>query len=189
MKTIQFLLLFISALAFSQNDMKARVEYEDAETAFASGDFLKTISHLEEAKKLLKKENPKILYLQILAERELAKKDTLYFPKVKNTIERIEKLPDFKSFPEEKKMEIYKMGKTLTNDKNNLISEINNKKNKEQIFINYSTIKNYKDGLSLEEFKKTYSFKKSKNITKYLNEKPHLNFIHSKKIQWYTFDG
>jgi len=67
MKTLQFLLLFISVLAFSQNDMKARIEYEEAETAFAAEDYSKAITHLTEAEKLLGEWTPKVGYLMIVS--------------------------------------------------------------------------------------------------------------------------
>ncbi|MFP9098575.1 tetratricopeptide repeat protein [Flavobacterium sp. RHBU_24] len=67
MKIITLLVLFISATVFAQNDMKARIEYEDAETAFTTGDYEKAVAHLRDAEKLLGKWTPKVSYLLILS--------------------------------------------------------------------------------------------------------------------------
>jgi TPR repeat protein len=52
---------------FAQNnDMKARMEFEDAETAYQNGDYEKTITHLTEAEKLLGFWTAKVAYLKII---------------------------------------------------------------------------------------------------------------------------
>ncbi|MFP9098574.1 hypothetical protein ACLI09_05915 [Flavobacterium sp. RHBU_24] len=169
MKRLTFLLLFISASAFAQNDMKARIEYEDAETSFAAGDFPTTLSHLEEATKLLNGGNTKIMYLQILTERELAKKDTVYFSKVKKTIEDFEKLPGYPSFSDDKKAEVYRIYKKLNDDKAAAISGMADKKISDENFKKYSYL-NWPFDITIDELKKLAGnkgfFRKTKVVDK-----------------------
>jgi TPR repeat protein len=70
---LQKLLLIIAFMVFStgnifaqNNDMKARIEYEDAETAYQNGDYEKTITHLTETEKLLGFWTAKAGYLKII---------------------------------------------------------------------------------------------------------------------------
>ncbi len=62
------MLLFFAVQGFAQNnDMKARMEFEDAETAYQNQDYSKAVTHLESAEKLLGKPTGKTRYLLILA--------------------------------------------------------------------------------------------------------------------------
>ena len=61
------ILLFSTNNIFAQNEMKARIEYEDAETAFQNKDFKLALSHLEKAESALGKWTAKISYLKIMA--------------------------------------------------------------------------------------------------------------------------
>ena len=68
------LLLILSFMLFSvgntfaqNNDMKARMEFEDAETAYQNQDYSKAVTHLESAEKLLGKPTSKTRYLLILS--------------------------------------------------------------------------------------------------------------------------
>lgn len=69
----KYILTIVMALGFvvqgfaQNNDMKARMEYEDAETAYQSQDYQKAVTHLESAEKLLGKPTAKTRYLLILA--------------------------------------------------------------------------------------------------------------------------
>lgn len=65
------LLTLWSVEAFAQNDLRARIQFEDAETAFASKDYATAITHLTEAEKLLGKWTPKVGYLMILSLNKL----------------------------------------------------------------------------------------------------------------------
>jgi TPR repeat protein len=67
------LLLIITLMVFStgslfaqNNDIKARIEYEDAETAFQNKEYQKVITHLTEAEKHLGFWTAKIGYLKII---------------------------------------------------------------------------------------------------------------------------
>ena len=188
MNILPFLFLFISVLAFPQNDTKAKIEYEDAETAFASGDFTKTLSHLEEAKKILKKENAKILYLQILAERELARKDTAYFSTVKKTIEKFEKSPGYKPFSEEKKGEIYKIYERLDSEKEAVVNEMKDTRNKESAFQNFS-FKDWELDVNIDELKEKHKESKFFKARPKKPKKPHDYFgYHLFPMGKYGFD-
>lgn len=70
--TLCTLLLAVTISATAQNTI-AKIKYEEAEEAFARQDFKTTIERLDEAKKLLKSTNPKILHLRILAAQNLIK--------------------------------------------------------------------------------------------------------------------
>ena len=62
------MLLCFAVQGFAQNnDMKARMEFEDAETAYSNKDYSKAVTHLESAEKLLGKPTGKTRYLLILA--------------------------------------------------------------------------------------------------------------------------
>jgi len=71
---LQKLLLIIIFIVFStsnifaqNNEMKARIEYEDAETAFQNKEYEKAINYLINSEKLLGKWTPKISFLKIQA--------------------------------------------------------------------------------------------------------------------------
>jgi len=61
------ILIFTSHIAQAQNEMKARLEYEDAEVAFQNRDFRKTLEHLNNTEKLLGTWTAKTGYLKTLA--------------------------------------------------------------------------------------------------------------------------
>ncbi len=61
-----FFILLLSYSSFSQS-LVAKLKYEDAETAYQQGDYVTTISKLNDAETLLKSSNPRILYLRIMA--------------------------------------------------------------------------------------------------------------------------
>lgn len=64
--------MVFSTNSFAQNnDMKARMEFEDAETAYQSQDYRKTVTHLESAERLLGKPTAKTRYLLILSLNEI----------------------------------------------------------------------------------------------------------------------
>ncbi len=60
-------MVFSTGNIFAQNEMKARIVYEDAETAFQNQEYEKTITLLTEAEKLLGKWSAKIGYLKIVS--------------------------------------------------------------------------------------------------------------------------
>lgn len=71
MKKIILTLFFIisSQLVIAQNAI-AKLKFEEAEEAYSKQDYKTTIIKLQDAEKLLKKTNPKILYLKIAARNQ-----------------------------------------------------------------------------------------------------------------------
>ena len=68
---IILLLAVLPKLLFAQNELKAKVEYEEAEQAFEKNDHKTSLQRLNEAEKLLGKTNTKILYLKILNQNQI----------------------------------------------------------------------------------------------------------------------
>src|SRR5690606_3589664 len=65
---LSFIILILTIhFAQAQNDMKARLEYEDAETAFQKGEYRKAIDHLNQTEKLLGMWTAKTGYLKTIA--------------------------------------------------------------------------------------------------------------------------
>jgi len=60
-------LLFCGAALYAQNDMRARIELEDAEKAYSEREFFKVFDHLDKAQELLGRWSHQIGYLRILA--------------------------------------------------------------------------------------------------------------------------
>ena len=60
-------MVFSTGNIFAQNEMKARIVYEDAETAFQNQEYEKTITLLTEAEKLLGKWTAKVSLLKVQA--------------------------------------------------------------------------------------------------------------------------
>lgn len=69
MKKIIYILFLLFAFTFvhAQNDIKARIEFEEAEKAFEAEDFEKSLNHLKEAEKLIGRWNPITSFLKIEA--------------------------------------------------------------------------------------------------------------------------
>ena len=61
-----FLSVIISSAAFAQNDIKAREEFTEAQTAFDETNFDKALEHLNSAQQLLGVWSPKIAHLRIV---------------------------------------------------------------------------------------------------------------------------
>lgn len=64
-------LLGFSISIYAQNDVKARIEFEEAEKAFEKNDHKTSLQRLNEAEKLLGKTNTKILYIKILNQNQI----------------------------------------------------------------------------------------------------------------------
>ena len=60
-----FILLFTFTIVQAQNDMKARIEFEEAEKAYEGKDYETALKHLNEAEKLIGKWTPLTSYLKI----------------------------------------------------------------------------------------------------------------------------
>jgi hypothetical protein len=105
---ISFLLLLGYTSMAQTSSTEAKAAYLLAEEAFNAGDWKGTISYLEQSKKKIGSPNSKILYLQIMAEMELAKSDTSYNSIALNTIAAFESAADVKDFNEDKSLEVMK---------------------------------------------------------------------------------
>lgn len=64
-KLIYITLLLAFTFTYAQNDMKARLEFEEAETAFAAEDYEKALLHLTETEKLIGKWTPVVSFMKI----------------------------------------------------------------------------------------------------------------------------
>lgn len=109
---MNFLLISILLLNFSgysqSSATEAKAAYLLAEESFAANDFKGAISYLEECQKKMGAANSKMLYLQIMAQLELAKTDAAYNEQVLKSIQLFEKAKDIKDFNEDKVLEVTK---------------------------------------------------------------------------------
>nr|WP_294792715.1 hypothetical protein [uncultured Mucilaginibacter sp.] len=103
------LLLALSFKTYAQADLEAKAAYLLAEEKYGKGDMKATLEYLDEAAGKLGSANAKILYLKIMAQRELANKDQRYLTKLDSTIALFQNSPDAKAFNEEKALEIMKI--------------------------------------------------------------------------------
>lgn len=88
---------------------EAKAAYLLAEEAFSASDWKSTLDYLQQCKKLMGKANSKILYLQIMTEAEIARKDPEYYEAILTSIAAFEKAPDVKQFNEDKVLEVMKL--------------------------------------------------------------------------------
>lgn len=166
MKTLIVFLtsILLSTYALAQNNaLEAKAAYLLAEEEFNNGKFENAIKYLDEAGAKLGSPNAKILYLKILAEAELAKKDTGYIIKVLRTIDAFQIAPDIADFNEDKALEISKL-KFRLKEARNLALEQQRKKLEYDSVFSQVAVDNWKIGLPLEEAEKLDErfFKKAK---------------------------
>jgi hypothetical protein len=95
---------------------EAKAAYLLAEEEFSAGKYAATVTYLDEAAAKLGNANAKILYLKIMALRELAQQDEENLEPLKKAIAAFEKAPDFNSFNEEKQLEVMKLKLKLGKD-------------------------------------------------------------------------
>lgn len=91
------------------NSLEAKAAYLLAEESYGKGDMSAAIQYLDEASSKLGKPNAKILYLKIMALKELSAKDKTVSEQLATSITAFEKAPDFASFNEEKVLEVIKL--------------------------------------------------------------------------------
>lgn len=70
---LTFMVLNTGNIFAQNNELKAKIEYEDAETAFQNGDYNKTIAHLDKARTFLGFWTSKISYLKIISTDKIIK--------------------------------------------------------------------------------------------------------------------
>ena len=94
---------------------EAKAAYLLAEECYGKADYKCTLDYLKQARAILDGTNCKILYLQIMASRELYAKSPYVADMLLPLIEEFEKSPDHATFNEEKSLEITKMKLALKN--------------------------------------------------------------------------
>ncbi len=110
----KFLLICLLGFSFQairaqSNTNEAKAAYLLAEESYGKGDYKGTLEFLHQVRETLGSPNCKVLYLQIMATRELYAKDTSGNNKVLPLILEFEKSPDYADFNEEKTVEITKL--------------------------------------------------------------------------------
>ncbi len=154
---ILFIILCLSILNTSAqiSSPEAKAAYLLAEESFEKGEMKTVLQYLEEATARLGASNAKILYMQIMAQRELANTDPTYLEKLDSTIRQFENAPDAKNFNEEKVLEVLKL-------KLKLKMELEKKQAEEKIEIKITEfLKTYGNpdwelGTSFPEFKSKF---------------------------------
>ncbi len=119
MKQLFGLLFFVFMLnsGYAQSaSAEAKAAYLLAEEEFGAGKYTAAIDYLDQATAKLGNANAKILYLKIMALRELAQQDEANLEPLKNAIAAFEKAPDFSTFNEEKQLEVMKIKLKLSKD-------------------------------------------------------------------------
>ncbi|SJZ62897.1 hypothetical protein [Sediminibacterium ginsengisoli] len=110
----RYVLLFAALIIFHSakaqvNANEAKAAYLLAEECYGKADYKCALEYLQQVRTSLGTTNCKILYLQIMATRELHAKDPNVADKVLPLIDEFEKSADYASFNEEKSLEITKM--------------------------------------------------------------------------------
>lgn len=103
------LLLHFTQLTAQTNANEAKAAYLLAEESYGKGDYKTTLEFLRQAREALGGTNCKVLYLQIMATRELYAMDTSLNSKLHPLIVAFEKSADYADFNEEKSLEITKL--------------------------------------------------------------------------------
>lgn len=103
------LLLPFTQLTAQTNANEAKAAYLLAEESYGKGDYKTTLEFLRQAREALGGTNCKVLYLQIMATRELYAMDTSLNSKLHPLIVAFEKSADYADFNEEKSLEITKL--------------------------------------------------------------------------------
>ncbi|SJZ62924.1 hypothetical protein [Sediminibacterium ginsengisoli] len=119
MKKLLGIIAFLIAAGYTVqaqgNANEAKAAYLLAEECYGKADYKCTLDYLKQARTILDGTNCKILYLQIMASRELYAKSPYAADMLLPLIEEFEKSPDHATFNEEKSLEITKMKLALKN--------------------------------------------------------------------------
>lgn len=99
----------VQAIQAQSNAAEAKAAYLLAEESYGKGDYKSALEFLQQAREALGGNNCKVLYLQIMATRELYAKDTSLNSKLLPLIFAFEKSADYADFNEEKSLEITKL--------------------------------------------------------------------------------
>ncbi|MDI6033223.1 tetratricopeptide repeat protein [Flavobacterium sp. LB2P84] len=96
-KLLIILITLLSLNSFSQNEIKARIEFEEAEKYFNENKFTQAISGLEKTETLIGKWTPKVGYLKIEALNKIVNSDDLENENTKKLIKEVKSYMDFYS--------------------------------------------------------------------------------------------
>lgn len=184
--TLVYLCLFLnfSITVYSQTDVKARIEYEEAEKAFIGNDFNASFARLNETEKLLGKTNPKILYLKILSQNEIIKlnpyADFGMIVNIRKNADTYMKMIEDKKDLYDKYKEVYKIKQDLEiYSKSQADFEI--KKNEDLILKKNESLKQNEVVLEKEAFIKdlfervNFTFEPDKPLDYYISKYPDFN--------------
>lgn len=115
---LSLIIAFISLGAFAQNNL-AKLKYEDAEEAFAKESYDLVLTKLDDAEKMFGKVNAPILYLRIMAQKNILDQTNFYtrafakhFPSLRANVSTYLKV--FQSGNAEKYKEVYKIGEMIS---------------------------------------------------------------------------
>jgi len=125
-------MVFCTGNIFAQNnDMKARMEFEDAETAYSNQNYGKAVEHLENAERFLGKATAKTRYLLILALNKNLTQDYEY-----QDLEKLKKLSkhylDNYTADSEKYRDVYDLSNNLDKNYPKSLAEYNQIKQEKQ---------------------------------------------------------
>lgn len=160
-KTILVLCLSLTGLVTRAQDnaTEAKAAYLLAEECYGKGDYKCTLAYLKEVHKNLGSTNCKILYLQIMATREMLAKSETLADAVLPLVEEFEKSPDYADFNEEKKLEISKIKLVIRNERKEAIAKAKEKEiaDKEAAERNYEATLHSAGGfgITIEELDKS----------------------------------
>ncbi|HEY4061381.1 MAG TPA: hypothetical protein VGM30_05750 [Puia sp.] len=196
MKRILLLTLLLVpavSLLYSQNDLKARNEYEEAEKVFTESNYSAALEKIATVEGLLGKWVPKVSYLKIRSLQRLADQDEssqLYLPKLKDEVARYMKYAaDNKdNVTQESFDEVYMIEKELNDPE---LRRARIKKQNEEWFSKGMTYYNTKDYTgALPWFMKAAVEGNADYAMSMLGTMSELGFglplSASKAIEWYT---
>ena len=131
-KVITLLAVFILSAQFSfAQQAIAKIKFEEAEEAYAAKNYETTVKKLDEVDAILKNPTPKVMYLRIMAQSFIIKKNPLNDYKIIENTRTLctTYLKDYESIPdnEDKYRDIYKTSETLNTNYPATLDEFNNK--------------------------------------------------------------
>lgn len=172
-----FLGVVLCLASHAQNEVKAKIEFEEAEKAYNSNDFVASLNRLNEAEKLIGKPSSTILYLKILSQNQIINAkpydDFLIVENIRKNCDAYMKLTEKKTGLYEKYKEVYQIKQDLEKYPKSLVDFT---KQKEQNKLAAAKVEQDK----IEEKKIKGAFLED------LFEKIHFRFEEGKTVEYYT---
>ncbi|MBA5792711.1 hypothetical protein H1R17_01575 [Flavobacterium sp. xlx-214] len=166
-------LIFFSTNIFAQNnDMKARMEFEDAETAYQSQNYNKAITHLESAEKLLGKPTSKTRYLLIISKAKIFRDYSYEYKELEDLRALTKHYLDNYTTDTEKYREIYDLSNNMKYLPKTLAEYNQVKQQKEEQIRLAQQDRQMKEKQEAEELKKAQAY--VLNFAKKYNYKPNI---------------